>query len=85
MTIQHAVGLAKFVSLYKLLLIIQRRINGGKHRSTDTFIAGLLGGYAVFGDRTPINEQVRFFDRFIYRIRLKSSLADIFASSLTPQ
>jgi hypothetical protein len=24
----------------------------------DTFIAGLLGGYVVFGERTAVNEQV---------------------------
>ena len=58
-TRQHALNLAKFVSLYKTLLLVQKKINGGKERSMDTFIAGLIGGYVVFGDRTPINEQVR--------------------------
>ncbi|EGN94549.1 hypothetical protein SERLA73DRAFT_188508 [Serpula lacrymans var. lacrymans S7.3] len=57
-TKQHAVNLAKFVSLYKIFLLIQKRINGGKERSADTFIAGLLGGYFVFGDRTAVNEQI---------------------------
>lgn len=58
MTAQHALGLAKFVSLYKALLIAQRRMHGGKPGNFDTFFAGLIGGYAVFGERTPINEQV---------------------------
>lgn len=52
-------NLAKFVTLYKTLLLLQKKINGGKVRSHDTFFAGLLGGYVVFGDRTAINEQVR--------------------------
>lgn len=57
-TKQHALNLAKFVSLYKTLLLIQKKVNGGKPRSSDTFIAGLIGGYIVFGDRNAINEQV---------------------------
>ena len=40
------------------MLLIQRKANGGKERSADTFIAGLIGGYLVFGERTAVNEQV---------------------------
>ena len=58
-TRQHALNLAKFVSLYKTLLLVQKKINGGKERSMDTFIAGLIGGYVVFGERNAVNEQVR--------------------------
>lgn len=57
-TKQHALNLAKFVALYKTFLLVQRKANGGKQRSSDTFFAGLLGGYVVFGDRTAVNEQV---------------------------
>lgn len=57
-TRQHAFNLAKFVSMYKALLLIQKRVNGGVQRSADTFFAGLLGGYFVFGDRNAVNEQV---------------------------
>jgi len=57
-TKQHALNLAKFVSLYKTFLLIQKKANGGKERSADTFFAGLLGGYLVFGDRTAVNEQI---------------------------
>jgi peroxisomal membrane protein 4 len=39
-------------------MLIQQKANGGKARSSDTFLAGLLGGYIVFGDRTAVNEQV---------------------------
>lgn len=56
----HAFNLAKFVAVYKTVLLLQRKTNAGKERSLDTFVAGLLGGYLVFGTRTAINEQVRF-------------------------
>jgi len=49
----------KYVALYKTLLLIQKRANGGKERRFDTFFAGLVGGYVVFGDRNAVNEQVR--------------------------
>ena len=71
MTTQHALALAKFVSLYKILLLLQKKINGGKSRNQDTFFAGLIGGYLVFGDRTAINEQVRFDATFLFICRLK--------------
>jgi len=57
-TMQHALNLAKFVSIYKTLLLIQKKLNRGKERSADTFIAGLFGGYVVFGNRTAVNEQI---------------------------
>ncbi|KAH9921981.1 peroxisomal membrane protein 4 [Epithele typhae] len=57
-TKQHALNLAKFVSLYKTLLVLQKKVNGGKQRSSDTFIAGLIGGYVVFGERNAVNEQI---------------------------
>ena len=57
-TRQHAFNLAKFVSIYKTLLLLQKKINGGKERNIDTFVAGLIGGYIVFGERNAVNEQV---------------------------
>ncbi|OJT15985.1 Peroxisomal membrane protein 4 [Trametes pubescens] len=57
-TKQHALNLAKFVSLYKTLLLVQKKMNGGKERGFDTFIAGLIGGYVVFGERSAVNEQI---------------------------
>lgn len=55
------------MTLYKTLLLVQKKANRGKERSSDTFIAGLIGGYIVFGDRNAINEQVSTlpFDRLI--------------------
>jgi peroxisomal membrane protein 4 len=40
-------------------MLVQKKMNGGKERNADTFIAGLLAGYAV-SDRTNVNEQVSF-------------------------
>ena len=57
-TKQHALNLAKFVSLYKSILLLQKKLNGGKEREIDTFVAGLIGGYFVFGERNAVNEQV---------------------------
>ncbi|KAF9014972.1 Tim17/Tim22/Tim23/Pmp24 family-domain-containing protein [Cyathus striatus] len=57
-TKQHAINLAKFVSLYKTFVLLQKKVNGGKERSSDTFIAGLLSGYTVFGERNAVNEQI---------------------------
>ncbi|KAF9647494.1 peroxisomal membrane protein 4 [Thelephora ganbajun] len=54
----HATNLMKYVALYKSLVLIQKKANGGKERTFDTFFAGLVGGYLVFGDRNAINEQV---------------------------
>jgi hypothetical protein len=48
----------KYVALYKALMLVQKRLNGGKPRNFDTFVAGLIGGYVVFGNRNAINEQV---------------------------
>lgn len=56
----HATNLATFVFLYKSVLLLQKKFNGGKSHKADTFIAGLIGGYTVFGDRNQVNEQVRF-------------------------
>lgn len=40
----HALNLAKFVTLYKTMLLVQKKANGGKERKADTFIAGALLG-----------------------------------------
>jgi peroxisomal membrane protein 4 len=57
-TRQHAFNLAKFVAIYKTLLLLQKKISSGKERNIDTFLAGLIGGYIVFGERNAVNEQV---------------------------
>jgi peroxisomal membrane protein 4 len=60
-TRQHARNLSVFAIIYKASMILLRNIPGGagKEGRYDTFFAGLLGGYAVFG-RQPgsISQQV---------------------------
>jgi hypothetical protein len=48
------------VTIYKTVLLLQRKLagGGGKERSGDTFWAGLVGGWYVFGERNAVNEQV---------------------------
>lgn len=55
------------------MLLIQKKANSGKERSIDTFIAGLISGYVVFGDRNAINEQVRFVQSPLWSSELKDS------------
>jgi hypothetical protein len=48
-TRQHARNLAYFALIYKSTMLVLSRINDGKVNSLDPFLAGLLGGYTVFG------------------------------------
>lgn len=62
-TKQHALNLGTFTPLYKFLTIALRRLfeaAGGKGPvpKWHSLVAGLIGGYYVFGERTPVNEQV---------------------------
>ncbi|KAI0359146.1 peroxisomal membrane protein 4 [Trametes cingulata] len=89
-TKQHALNLAKFVSLYKTLLLVQKKINGGKERSFDTFIAGLIGGYVVFGDRNAVNEQIvlyvcsRVVASFLSRAKSPYNMSSTASSGVRP-
>ncbi|KAI8926750.1 Tim17/Tim22/Tim23/Pmp24 family-domain-containing protein [Entophlyctis helioformis] len=57
LTYQHSRNLAVFVTIYKSLLLIQRKIKGFEHNA-DSFIAGIIGGYIVFGKNTAVNNQI---------------------------
>ncbi|KAH8591937.1 peroxisomal membrane protein-like protein [Bisporella sp. PMI_857] len=48
----HATNLAKYATIYKSMMLLLKTINGGKEQSFDTFLAGLTGGYLVFGRRS---------------------------------
>ncbi|CAG8697879.1 11316_t:CDS:2, partial [Dentiscutata heterogama] len=58
-TIQHSKNLAFFVTIYKTLMYLQKKINGGMEQNGHSFIAGLIGGYIVFGDNNRVNQQVK--------------------------
>ncbi|KAL2122413.1 hypothetical protein VTJ04DRAFT_2868 [Mycothermus thermophilus] len=51
----HARNLAKFAAIYKTTCLILKHFgpNSGKEGPYDSFLAGLLGGYLVFGQRSP--------------------------------
>ncbi|KAL6904396.1 Tim17/Tim22/Tim23/Pmp24 family domain-containing protein [Trichoderma evansii] len=53
-TKKHATNLAKFASIYKITMLVLKRYGStpGKEGSLDSFFAGLLGGYIVFGQRS---------------------------------
>jgi len=50
----HAQNLAKYATIYKLTMLALKHAgaNPGKEGPYDTFLAGLLGGYVVFGRRS---------------------------------
>ena len=67
-TLTHAKNLAKFVTVYKGLLVLQRRLRpgpadgvgvgkgmAGGEKGLDSFVAGLVGGWWVFGERTAVS------------------------------
>ena len=56
MTLEHARNLGKFVFLYKLTVILLERIY--KKTSLNNFLAGMLCGYIVWREKTPVNYQI---------------------------
>ena len=57
LTYQHSRNLAFFVTIYKSLLLVQRKLRGEEH-SVDSFLAGLIGGYIIFGTDNAVNNQI---------------------------
>ena len=63
-TRQHARNLASFAFLYKAMMILLRKPRGqsyqDKEASYDTFLAGLVSGYVVFGKgiQSSVNQQI---------------------------
>lgn len=60
-TFQHARNLATFATIYKTaLLFLRNSSSDGKESSPHTFIAGLVGGYMVFGRgiQSSVNQQI---------------------------
>lgn len=54
----HAKNLATFALIYKSLCLFLRSSRGKEHAS-DTFLAGLAGGYYVFGrSKSSVNQQI---------------------------
>lgn len=65
-TRQHARNLAMYASLYKLVLYALRTLRpAGRNKELryDTFVAGLVGGYVVFGRgyQSSVNQQISIY------------------------
>jgi len=65
-TRQHARNLAYFATVYKSMMLLIRYanpMNGGKEGAYDSFFAGLVGGYTVFGKgrQGSVNKQIVIF------------------------
>jgi len=60
-TKSHALRLGSFVACFKLVMIIQRRLQGGEETRLHHFIAGLVGGGIVFGDKTSVVHQINLY------------------------
>ncbi|KAI8341755.1 Tim17/Tim22/Tim23/Pmp24 family-domain-containing protein [Chlamydoabsidia padenii] len=57
-TKQHAQNLGTFAIIYKTLMALQKKINGDKKADYHAFVAGVVGGYYVFGENNNINQQI---------------------------
>lgn len=58
-TRQHSRNLATFIVIYKSIMYILRTVNG-KENQPDALLAGLIGGYYVFGRgrQSSVNQQI---------------------------
>ncbi|KAH6627917.1 Tim17/Tim22/Tim23/Pmp24 family-domain-containing protein [Chaetomium tenue] len=59
-TSMHACNLARFATIYKLACLFLKHYvaTPGKEGPYDSFFAGLLGGYMVFGGRSPRSNKI---------------------------
>ncbi|KIX02907.1 uncharacterized protein Z518_08850 [Rhinocladiella mackenziei CBS 650.93] len=88
-TRQHARNLATFATIYKSSMLVLRLlnpVNPGKEGPYDSFFAGLLGGYTVFGrSHSSVSQQIVIyvFARVILALA-KLSIEPPSATSSTP-
>lgn len=67
LTYTHARNLCVYVTLYKAMLVAMRSVTASKN-PIHSGIAGAIGGYIVFGENSPINQQINLYllSRIIY-------------------
>jgi len=56
-TFNHSKNLAFFVFIYKSIMLLLK-LARGKQETLHPAISGLIGGYIVFGEDNPINNQI---------------------------
>jgi peroxisomal membrane protein 4 len=79
----HAQNLAKYATIYKATMLALKHTghNRGKEGNWDTFFAGLLGGYVVFGRRSKnghvssVSKQIVIFSMFVLSFQVSSTLS----------
>jgi peroxisomal membrane protein 4 len=80
----HAQNLAKYATVYKLTMLVLKHMgsNPGKEGTYDTFFAGLMGGYLVFGRRSKkghvssVSKQIVIFSKFTSSSSHRKSCSD---------
>eukprot|EP01083_Nonionella_stella_P044387 119517_1 len=62
-TKEHSLHLGKFVCLYKLLIVVIRRLLSYPHNHFPIIhlLAGFIGGGIVWGERTSVNHQINLY------------------------
>lgn len=56
-TKQHSLNLGMFVAIFKSIMLLLKKVNYIPLQ-WHSLIAGFIGGYLIFGDNDPINNQV---------------------------
>ncbi|KAJ1983258.1 hypothetical protein H4R34_001380 [Dimargaris verticillata] len=54
----HAQNLGMFVTVYKTAMLMLKKLSNDKEASYHSFVAGVVGGYLVFGKNNNINSQI---------------------------
>ena len=80
----HAKNLAKYASVYKLTMLFLKKFGAtpGKEGPFDTFFAGLLGGYLVFGRRSKRGHVSSVSKQIVIFGKSHASLLPFISSSL---
>lgn len=80
----HAQNLSKYAMVYKITMLVLKHMGStpGKEGNFDTFFAGLLGGYLVFGRRSKrghissVSKQIVIFGKLGRNSRWRIGLID---------
>ncbi|TPX34908.1 hypothetical protein SmJEL517_g02623 [Synchytrium microbalum] len=59
-TYTHSKNLALFVTIYKSVLLVLKKLRGVENQG-DAFVAGIVGGYIIFGEDTAVNQQISLY------------------------
>ena len=60
-TRHHATHLGMYVFIYKFMVFLQEYLNDNHPSPAHPFMAGVVGGWLVFGKNTPINQQINLY------------------------